>query len=80
MLYNSYSGDSVTNAIQFVNAGGGFTNLFNVFGTLITTSEFTVLDAGIDESEVTGEIEAVTAGQSAVIYSGEEILGGGIIR
>ncbi len=61
VLDNSDTDTAVTNAIQFVDAGGTFTNLFNVAGTLISSSEFTILDGGIILSELT-DSGTLTAG------------------
>lgn len=41
---------------------GGSSSTFVLDGTTVSTTEFNVLDGGIDESEVTGVITAVTAG------------------
>lgn len=66
VLDNSDLDTAVTNAIEFVDAGGGFTNLFNVGGTLISSSEFTVLDNGIAlGSEVTGTLPLANGGTGA---------------
>jgi hypothetical protein len=62
VLDNSDTDTAVTSAIQIINAGGGFTNLFDVAGTMISVGEFTVLDGGIAEGEVSGVITDVTAG------------------
>ncbi len=63
VIDNSDSDTVVSNAIEFVIAGGsGFTNLFNVNGTAITSSEFTIIDGGIALSELTdsGTLTATT--------------------
>ena len=60
-LDNSDTDTAVTSGIEFVDAGGGFTNLFNVAGTAISTSEFTLLDSGIALSELT-DSGTLTAG------------------
>ncbi len=68
VIDNSDTDTAVTNAIQFVDAGGGFTNLFNVAGTLISPAEFTILDGGINlasSSEVTGILPLANGGTGA---------------
>ena len=54
---------AITAAIRIQNSGGGgYTTVIDNQGTLISGTELNVLDGGLTESEVTGEIEAVTAG------------------
>ena len=62
VLDNSDTDTAVTTAFQIVDAGGGFTNLFDVDGTLISEAEFTVLDGGITYGELTdsGTLTATT--------------------
>ena len=61
VLDNSDTDTAVTTAFQIVDAGGGFTNLFDVDGTLISEAEFTVLDGGITYGELT-DSGTLTAG------------------
>ncbi|MEX2055188.1 MAG: hypothetical protein WD972_03310, partial [Candidatus Andersenbacteria bacterium] len=63
VIDNSDEDDAVAVAIKLINAGGGFTNLFDVAGTLISITEFTVLDGGITYGELTdsGTLTVTTA-------------------
>lgn len=52
-------------AISIQNSGAGgtpYTNIFDILGAGLSASELTVLDGGLAETEISGEIEAVTAG------------------
>ncbi|MFA6522350.1 MAG: hypothetical protein WCT24_02030, partial [Patescibacteria group bacterium] len=62
VLNNADTNEAVTAAIQFVNAGGNFTNIFDNEGTLISGSELNILDGGILLSELTntGTLTATT--------------------
>jgi hypothetical protein len=54
---------AIAAAISITNTGGGgYTNILNILGTSLSAAEITVLDGGIDESEVAGVITDVTAG------------------
>ena len=72
VLDNSDTDTAVTTAFQIVDAGGGFTNLFDVDGTLISESEFTVLDGGITFAEIT---DSGTLSSSSVDIDGGSIDG-----
>lgn len=63
LLYlNNADNNAVTSAIHIDNTGSGnFTNLFNIQGTTISVSEFTILDSGIALSELT-DSGTLTAG------------------
>ncbi len=62
-INNADTNLAIPAAIQIANTGGGgYTTIIDNAGTLISGTELNVLDSGIDESEVTGDIEAVTAG------------------
>ena len=62
VLDNSDTDTAVTTAFQIVDAGGGFTNLFDVDGTLISEAEFAILDGGLTYGELTdsGTLTATT--------------------
>ncbi len=47
---NSDTDDAVGTVFKTIDAGGGFTNLFDIGGTLISAAEFTILDGGISEA------------------------------
>ena len=53
VIDNSDTDDSVGAAIKIVNAGGGFTNLIDNAGVLLSSSEVNLLDGGIAISELT---------------------------
>ncbi|GEM_PF-1444999 len=89
VIDNSDSDTAVTNAIEFVNAGGGFTNLFNVAGTTISTTEFTLLDgrdtALVDTTDAvataitgTGTLTAGATGAGFTINFGTSTLSGDV--
>jgi hypothetical protein len=62
VIDNSDTDTAVTNAIQFIDDNGGFTNLFNVDGVLISAAEFNVLDNEIAlGSETSGNYAATIA-------------------
>ena len=44
VIDNSDTDTAVTTAIQFVNAGGGFTNILDIAGTLLSGTELGLLD------------------------------------
>jgi hypothetical protein len=62
VIDNSDADDAVGAAIKVVNAGGGFTNILDNAGTLISSSEINLLDGGIALSELTdsGTLTATT--------------------
>ncbi|MEX2054608.1 MAG: SH3 domain-containing protein, partial [Candidatus Andersenbacteria bacterium] len=53
VIDNSDLDDAVGAAIKFIDAGGTFTNLFDVAGTLLSSSEVTLLNDGITLGELT---------------------------
>ncbi len=61
VLDNSDADDAVAAAITILDAGGGFTNIFNIAGTLISSAELTVWDGGIDLDEL-NDSGTLTAG------------------
>jgi hypothetical protein len=62
VLDNSDADDSVGAAIMITDAGGGFTNIIDNAGTLISGTELNLLDGGIALSELTnsGTLTATT--------------------
>ncbi|MDO8462976.1 MAG: hypothetical protein Q7S96_01735 [bacterium] len=61
VIDNSDLDDAVGAAIKFINAGGAFTALFDIAGTLLSPTEVTILDSGIALSELT-DSGTLTAG------------------
>jgi hypothetical protein len=58
-LDNSDANEVVTNAIEIIDGGGGFTNIINNNGTLISSAELNALDNGIETADITnGTIDA----------------------
>ncbi len=53
VLDNSDSDDAVGAAIKIIDAGGGFTAVIDIAGTLISAAELNLLDSGITMAELT---------------------------
>ena len=66
VLDNSDADDAVVSAIKFVDGGGGFTDLFDVVGTLISGGEFTILDGGIELGELT-DVGTLTSSTQTIL-------------
>lgn len=61
VLSNSDTDDPVLAAITLTDAGGGFTNVFNIGGTMLSSAELTVWDGGLDLDEL-NDSGTLTAG------------------
>ena len=73
-LNNADANEAVTTAIQIDDTGGGgYTNLFDVAGTLISPAEFTALDGGITlGTETNGNYVAGATANAGLTMSGTE--------